>query len=91
MAVSGQPPASNDGMRVAALAFGILLLILGVLALLYIALAASSMSSMMSGMMGGMMGGGATSAMVGVAVGPWAIVAILVAAGGVLLIVLGRR
>jgi len=45
----------------------------------------------MSGMMSGMMGGGASTAMVGAAVGPWAIIAILVAAGGVLLIVLGRR
>jgi hypothetical protein len=39
MAVSGQPPASSDGMRAAALAFGILLVILGVLGLLYIVLA----------------------------------------------------
>ncbi|HEY8695694.1 MAG TPA: hypothetical protein VIR57_23460 [Chloroflexota bacterium] len=45
----------------------------------------------MSGMMSGMMGGGASTAMVGAAVGPWAIIAILVGAGGVLLIVLGRR
>jgi len=74
-------------MRAAALAFGILLVILGVLGLLYVVLAASSMSGMMSGMMGG----GASTAMVGAAVGPWAIIAILVGAGGVLLIVLGRR
>lgn len=90
MAVSGQPPATNDALRTLALAFGILLVVVGVLGLAYIALLASSIGGMMSGM-AGMMGGGMATAMLGVAFGPWAIVALVVIAGGVVLIVLGRR
>ena len=90
VAVSPQPSAGNDGLRAAALAIGILLLILGGLGLLYILLVASSIGSMMSGM-GGMMGGGAATAMIGAAVGPWVIASILVIAGGVVLTALGRR
>ncbi|MHB8620380.1 MAG: hypothetical protein ACYDAG_12550 [Chloroflexota bacterium] len=79
-------PNTNHGLRIVAVAFGILLLVIGVLGLAYSLLAASSVSGMMAGMMGG-----APVGMVGSVFGPAVIVAVLLIVIGGVLLALGRR
>ena len=91
MAISEQP-RGGDPLRAVTLVLGIILFVIGILGVLFVWAAISSMDGMMSGMMGGGgMMGGAMTGMMAAGAGPWFGLFALVLLIGIILTVSAAR